>query len=542
MLHHFDSDISDIELPKRFNNPYHYTPHRLCRMAADEVRKVVEGNRERMQEIATAGKMFGVLVVRAQSGEVGFLAAFSGLLGGSNVQPFFVPPVYDMLHPDGYFKQGEAYISQINAQIDTLLGSEEYVAAMQQLNDCRASAAADEEALRCSMKIAKERRAALRPAATPEQLLEFERESQFQKAELKRLSKRLRKSISDAEAAVAVYGDKIKDLKEERKRLSAELQEWLFSRFVVYDACGNSKNLLQIFKEQRGCLPPAGAGECAAPKLLQYAYLNKLTPLCMAEFWIGAPPSGELRRDGCYYGSCKGKCEPILNFMLGGLDVEESALEKAGDRFEELDIVYEDEYILVADKPAGMLSAPGLVGGRSVQEWLTQHCGKEIFVAHRLDMSTSGLLVAAKSKEILKTLQRAFATGAVEKEYNALLDGVPACESGEISLPIAPDYMNRPRCMVDYSCGKPAVTHYKLLSNVIYDGRRCSLLALFPLTGRTHQLRVHCAHPDGLDTPIVGDELYGRPAARLMLHARRLAFVHPVTGAKMEVVSRLELL
>ena len=323
--------------------------------------------------------------------------------------------------------------------------------------------------------------------------------------------------------------------------LFRSLQRWLFEQFKVLNANGCEKSLLDIFAEHSGIIPPGGAGECAAPKLLQYAYLNSLTPIAVSEFWVGESPTGEVRRDGCFYGACKSKCEPILGFMLQGLDVEENALEKGGD-ISSVKVVYEDEHLIIVDKPSGVLSVPGVVGGTSVQQWLRDEYrhNNELFMVHRLDMATSGLLVAAKSMETFKMMQQLFASREVVKHYTALLQGVPRNSSGVVELPLAPDYMNRPRQKVDYLSGKHAVTRYELLKEVNYDGEQCALVRFTPITGRTHQLRVHAAHADGLDCPIVGDAIYGSAGKRLMLHASSLSFVHPVSGNVVNVESDIE--
>jgi tRNA pseudouridine32 synthase/23S rRNA pseudouridine746 synthase len=330
-------------------------------------------------------------------------------------------------------------------------------------------------------------------------------------------------------------------MKEERKRRSAALQRWLFERFKVLNGNGREKSLLDIFSEHSGIIPPGGAGECAAPKLLQYAYLNSLLPIAVAEFWVGESPTGEVRRDGCFYGACKSKCEPILSFMLQGLDVEENALEKGGD-ISSVKVVYEDEHLIIVNKPSGVLSVPGVVGGTSVQQWLRNEYlhSNELFMVHRLDMATSGLLVAAKSMEIFKMMQQLFASREVVKHYSALLQGVPRNSCGVVELPLAPDYSNRPRQKVDYASGKHAITRYELLKVVEHDGEQCALVRFTPVTGRTHQLRVHAAHADGLDCPIVGDAIYGSAGKRLMLHACSLSFVHPVSGNVVNVESDME--
>ncbi len=538
-LHRFTADIRIIEPPGRFNNPFHYNPHQLCQIAADEVKNYISGRKDFATEVAE-GKMFGVLVVRDDCGCLGYLAAFSGLLCGSNVQEGFVPAVFDFLNPDGYFKREEGEISDINIRIAAICDSSDYKEALDRLEICRKQAESELALMREDNRQAKILRDEMRSEGnmTPEEEALLVRDSQYRKAELKRCTKMWSEKIAEAEALFNSVKSVVERLKEERKRRSASLQEWLFSQFVMLNARGESRTLLQIFAEQRGCIPPAGAGECAAPKLLQYAYKNSLQPICMAEFWLGASPVGEVRCDGCFYGSCKGKCEPILAFMLQGLDVEKSSLEEAGERFADIPVLYEDDWLIVVDKPSGMLSVPGKVGGRSVQEWLACHFYREdIFVAHRLDMSTSGILVAAKGVEAFKAMQSLFARRLVQKSYMALLSAVPKNKEGQISLPLLPDYMHRPRQMVDVANGKVAVTLYSIVSTCDNNGKECAVAQLQPLTGRTHQLRVHCAHILGLGTPIVGDELYGLPDKRLMLHASQIAFEHPFTHKKVVLES-----
>ena len=139
MLHHFHTPVADIPLPERFTFPFCYTPHPLCVAAAKEVQAYL-GLQEAWKEELAQGKMFGVLVVRTQEGETGYLAAFSGILAGSNVHPFFVPPVYDLLQPQGFFKIEEEQISQINTRISLLEEDEEYKRQMQQLAALRQTA------------------------------------------------------------------------------------------------------------------------------------------------------------------------------------------------------------------------------------------------------------------------------------------------------------------------------------------------------------------------------------------------------------------
>ncbi len=319
------------------------------------------------------------------------------------------------------------------------------------------------------------------------------------------------------------------------KQLSQALQLWLFHQYQLWNARGEVKDLVDIWQsyydrpklQRKYPLPPGGTGDCCAPKLLQEAYRLKMKPLCMAEFWWGATTKTELRQHLNYYPACRGKCKPILTWMLQGLDVDPDP-ERLGFQRLELSIVYEDDALLVVNKPSGMLSIPGRIEDYSVQTVMSERYPGAM-VAHRLDMGTSGLLLVAKTIDVYKSLQEQFIHHIVQKKYLALLEPVktqnnhPHAPSGTITLPLRPDPMNRPRQVVDMQHGKRAVTDYEFLSD--------DLVALSPHTGRTHQLRIHCAHPDGLGRPIVGDELYGTRGERLMLHATAITFRHPVTGA-----------
>ena len=539
-FHRFKKDIDGVEFPRRFNNPFYYSPHPLCLMAADEVRAFLSGDDALLAETGK-GKMFGVLVVQTPSGETGYLMAFSGLLFGRNIYDGFVPPVYDMQSPQGYFKQEEARISSINRTVKDLEESADFKSAVEALRDIKNEAERALSETTMLFKANKEERRKKRESgmlsADDEALLT--KQSQFEKAELKRARRNWETRIEEKAAVVTSFNERIKALGAERRNRSLALQRWLFEQFVVLNANGEGKSLLEIFEEKLSALPPAGAGECAAPKLMQYAYRNSLKPLALAEFWVGESPVGEVRRDGCFYGACKSKCEPILGYMLQGLDVEESALEKGGD-ISSIKIVYEDESLLVVNKPSGVLSVPGIVGGTSVQQWLREkYSDNTLLVVHRLDMATSGLLVVAKSMQVYKMMQQLFAERKVEKHYMALLDGVPQNVKGRIELPLAPDYMNRPRQKVDYENGKSAVTCYSIIDVVKYNGKKCALVRFEPLTGRTHQLRMHAASKEGLDCPIVGDALYGKVDKRLMLHAEFLKFRHPLSGETIVVTSKV---
>lgn len=539
MFHRFKKDISSVSLPTSFNNPFHYSPHTLCVWAADELRLLLQSD-PRLAADAATGKMMGVLVVRNVAGEVGYLAGFSGLLCGGNRQAGFVPPVLDFLAPDGCFKREEAAITAINHKIAEIERSDEYHSAVEAVahSECYAheTIAARKQQYAANKKARDEKRAS--GTATAAELEALIHQSRFEKAELKRLARACNEQVESARALLLPFTQRIAALAAERKQRSAALQEWLFTQFKVLNGRGEKASLLQIFATYTGTLPPAGAGECAAPKMLHYAYENNMQPLAMAEFWVGASPTGEVRRDGFFYPSCKSKCYPILSYMLQGIDVEESALERGGDNLSAIKVVYEDDSLIVVDKPHGVLSVPGIVGGSSVQDWLrSTYKSNDIFVVHRLDMATSGLLVAARSMDVFKAMQGLFASREVEKRYVALLNGVPQQCEGEITLPLMPDYDHRPCQKVSFEEGKPAKTIFKLLRNVQCGSSECALMSLQPVTGRTHQLRVHCAHHLGLNVPIVGDALYGATAERLMLHASYVAFRHPVSGRRVEFSS-----
>ena len=538
MIHFFKQNIEGISLPEKFTFPFHYTPHPLTRIAAGEVRSYLSTRLDWQDEIGK-GKMFGVLVVRTSDGSIGYLAAFSGNLAGSNMHDFFVPPVYDLLNPDGYFRKEEAEISALNRRISDISKSDSYILAKKDLEDTKLQAssflALAKEELKRGKKERDEKRA--NGNLSPEELDVLVRESQFQKTEYKRLENSWKERLNEVEQKVKAFDTEILQLKQERKTRSAALQLWLFKQFDMFNAKGEHKDLCEIFKDTPQGLPPAGAGECALPKLLQYAYLYGLQPLAMGEFWCGMSPKDEIRHDGYFYPSCKGKCEPILKHMLVGLDVELNPL--AEDLFKDtpLNILYEDEWIVAVEKPSGMLSVPGKNDLDSVQQRLRLMYPDATgpLVVHRLDMATSGILLAAKDKDVHARLQSKFETRSISKEYIAILDGVPSQECGIIDLPICLNPLDRPRQMVDFENGKPAITEYKV--ECIKNGQ--AKVVFKPHTGRTHQLRVHSAHVSGLGCPISGDELYGNPesASRLCLHASRLVFRHPVSDKEIEIVS-----
>lgn len=538
MFHSFQTSIAGIELPRLFTYPFHYTPHPLCVMAAGEVQAYIN-KQTRWKEELDKGKMFGVLIVRTSSGQTGYLAAFSGNLCGSNSHSFFVPPVYDLLKPDGFFKIEEEQISAINHQIGQLQNCDRYLELQQKMERETVSSQQALSEARKVLKAAKEKREQRRLHRPNEnEQAAMIRESQYQKAEFKRLERYWKEQISEIKTEMESFSSQIEALKAERRNRSAALQQKLFQQFNFLNAKGETKNLCAIFEETVQKTPPAGAGECAAPKLLQYAYLSGLSPIAMAEFWWGESPKTEIRHHGYYYPSCRGKCEPILRHMLQGLNVEPAPSERYSLSQNMPEILFEDQWLLVLHKPEGVLSVPGKSEEQSIYSLLRARYPEATgpLVVHRLDMATSGLLLAAKTQEVHRHLQAQFENRSIKKRYIALLDGILPEEEGVIDLPICPDYLDRPRQMVNEELGKTAITRYQVMDRKNGQTR----IAFFPLTGRTHQLRVHAAHPLGLNCPIVGDELYGRKAERLYLHAEYLEFIHPVSGQRMVIEKKAE--
>lgn len=529
MLHFFTASIAAISLPERFTYPFCYTPHPLCLLAAEEVQRYLHQRADWAEELEQ-GKMFGVLVVQTPEGDVGYLAAFSGILAGGNKHSFFVPPIYDLLQPQGFFKKEEEQISQINLRIKELEEDNEYVVLAKQLSTLKQTAIQALNVAKQALNMAKEQREKRRSHSplTPEEEEVLRRESQFQKAEYKRAERQWKADIASLQCSLMAHEARIEELKAERKSRSSALQKQLFEQFKMLNYRGEAKTLCALFEQTAQRVPPAGAGECAAPKLLQQAYLHQWKPIAMAEFWWGKSPKNEIRQHGHFYPACKGKCEPILQHTLQGLEVDKNPMLRSLQRtFDMPEIVYEDEWMLVINKPEGLLTVPGKEDVASVYSLI----GKRYpdadgpLIVHRLDMATSGLLIIAKTKRVHQALQRLFKERLIKKRYIALLEGIVLQDQGTINLPLCLDPLDRPRQMIHAEYGKTAITDYRVLER--RDG--FTRIAFYPRTGRTHQLRVHAAHPLGLHCPIKGDELYGKKADRLYLHAEWLDFVHPVT-------------
>jgi tRNA pseudouridine32 synthase/23S rRNA pseudouridine746 synthase len=578
---------TDIEPPSELNSPFSYEPHPLCLLAAEEVKKYVRSHDELLED-AEKGEMFGVLIVRPnttprptpalpvregvitseadenslpkQGGSgwvsslpsggieggfegfcpIGFLAAYAGLLAGRNDWDWFVPPIFDAQQPDGHFKQEEAKISALNKEIEAL------------------------QAPLCPPKGGK----------VPPNL----------------------SSESESSPLRGDRGGLLLSLKHQRKQMSNDLLLWLFSQYNLINYKGEVRNVVDIWRDYHNSpkllrkfpLPPGGTGECCAPKLFQYAFQHGLEPLAVAEFWWGESPKREIRHHFQFYPACNGKCKPILTWQLQthtpnsgptpALPMREGAITSEADTPPlpkqggqgwvsplpsggagvgiYVQTLFVDDQIAVVVKPEGLLSVPGNTGEISLYDIMRQRFPNATgpMMVHRLDQATSGIIVVAKTEFAYKQLQRQFENREVKKRYVAMVQptlnpsrregentseadknslpsgGAGVGSSGTISLPLAPDYLDRPRQVVDYEEGKPAVTDYEFIGQ---EGPYYRVL-LTPHTGRTHQLRVHCAHQDGLGMPIVGDDLYGFHSDRLYLHAEYLSFTHPLTGETME--------
>ncbi len=521
-------------MPEQFTCPFCYVPDELTLSAKELVVSYLDGKEEWRDEIEQ-GKMFGVLIVKSAAGEVGFLAAFSGNLAGTNYHDFFVPPIFDFQERNGVYKKEEAEIEQLGEDIAELAHSPEVTSLRAEIEEQKRSFDTELAARKAELKRKKrlrDERRKMDVSFLDEAALV--NESQFEKAELKRFERRCKALIAAKEQALAQKYDRLAALKGLRQHKSQRLQRWLFARFKVRNALGSECSMNDIFRQTACKVPPSGAGECCAPKLLQYAYTHGFVPISMGEFWYGKSPKGEVRHHLAFYPACHAKCEPILGFMLQGLDVMPDA-ERAKE-VGEMAVLYEDEWLIVVDKPSGLCSVPGRETSDSCIGRLRRELVGDDFleVVHRLDMSTSGLLVVARDATTLRLMHQMFASRRVSKRYVAVLDGIVRQKEGVISLPLRANVDDRPRQMVDCEHGHKASTRFEVLG--YEDGR--TRVAFYPLTGRTHQLRVHAAHPEGLGVPIVGDNLYGTPSDRLLLHAERIEFIHPHTHKLMIFTSK----
>ena len=523
--------------PHAFTYPFFYTPHPLVVAAAEHLQHRLKSDATLSEELlggdAVAGKMLGVLIVKDPEGTLGYLAAYSGKLNGPR-PGWMVPAVADIHAAHTEYKLGEAELNEMTEAIEALKRDPEFVRLKAFLEDEEIRVEKELRDGRSQLKREKLERKGRREAAQAEMdsgafeafNAQLVSESITTQLQFKKFAFHQKEALEKLREEVGVWQNKLDQLKTDRRAKSNSLQAWIFEQYKFLNANGERKDLKDLFPDFEIQQPPSGAGECCAPKLLQYAYLHGYTPLCMGEFWWGKAPKNEVRKQGLFYPSCNSRCRPILGHMLEGMKVETNPLLTWSDGAE-LPIIYDDEDLVVVNKPEVMLSVPGKDIEDSafsrIQALYPEATGA--ILLHRLDMSTSGIMVFAKSPQAHKFVQKQFIKRTLKKHYIAVLDGEVEGMEGTIELPLRPDFYDLPRQMVCHEHGKPSKTHWKVLERK--DGK--TRMALFPVTGRTHQLRVHCAHPDGLNTPIYGDELYGIPANRLHLHAAAISFIHPTT-------------
>jgi tRNA pseudouridine32 synthase/23S rRNA pseudouridine746 synthase len=537
---YFQTDVSSISLPERFTFPFYYDPHPLALVAAKELQDYLSVQTDFTHDFGIdgvgVGKMFGVLIVRNAENELGYIQAFSGMMSSQTVVNGFAPPLYDILDPESYFQKKTRVLALLTEAIQSL-----------QIDPSRQSMKTQYELIETNYyQKFKEQKAKHKSDKRARKLIREEKQNNIPEEEYKFLLTHHKQESLNAQFLLKSYGEyidqelalakvkyltssiKLDALKQKRKSKSNALQQWLFDQYNFLNIYGEKRNVIDIFRNRVVDVPPSGTGDCAAPKMLQYAFSNGLNPVAMAEFWWGKSPNSEVRKHGNFYSACRGKCEPVLGHMLQGIDVDPNPFLTNQALGKILETIYEDEYICVINKPTEFLSGPGKYVTDSVQERMKDKYPESTgpLIVHRLDMSTSGLLVIGKTKEIYTQLQLQFVKRTVKKRYIALLDGVVTNDEGYIDLPLQLDINNRPYQKVEYEFGKSARTRFEVIERKAGKTK----IYFYPVTGRTHQLRVHAAHVDGLNAPIVGDDLYGVKGDRLHLHAESITFTHPVTG------------
>ena len=544
----FKSSIKGLPTDQPFDYPFYYTPSKLAQIAAEELQELLrieDGlshnfGLDRDKDGLIIGKMFGVLVVKNTEEKIGYLMAFSGKLAGKNHHPNFVPPVFDMLEEDGFFLKEIEQLNEFNRKIKLLESNPTYVSLLKQQEQLLSDSHEVLTDIRNKISIAKAARKTIRQNLIQEEEIDqntrlesLRKESIAEQSYYKNQRAHWKLQQDKLEIEIAPMLNEINSLKLDRKNQSSELQQQLFDNYIFLNNLGKQKNIGEIFSDTYTQKPPSAAGECAAPKLLQYAFLHGLHPITIAEFWWGQSPKSEIRVHGQYYPACRGKCGPILAHMLEGIEVAENPMLQNPAEGKTLEIIYQDEYLLVINKPAEFLAVPGIHIKDSVAERMKMQFPNASgpLVVHRLDMSTSGLMLIALTSDVYIDLQKQFIDRKIQKEYEALLDGTLSQDKGQIKLPLRLDIDDRPRQLVCFKHGKSALTHWEVIERK--DGR--TRVIFKPITGRTHQLRVHAAHSLGLNAPIIGDDLYGKVENRLHLHAARIIFSHPVSQEIMDI-------
>lgn len=531
---HFSTDVSSINLPNKFDYPHNYIPHKLATKATKELQEYLKNQTDFNHNFGidnpnsenALGKMFGILIVKNTNDEIGYLAAFSGKIGDNTQYKYFVPPVYDVLDKNGFYLATEEQLNQINQELSNLESNPQYLKTRKEYTSLQLL---NEKLLLEEQLKIKTRRKLRKQESKQDNQLNINEEFYLREYEVYLNAKTL-----FIKKEYARYQEQIDQFKKQRKELSAWVQTEIFKHYQFLNSEKESENLLDIFKDSKQNIP-AGSGDCCAPKLLQYAFKHDLKPICMAEFWWGKPLSTSVRKHKNFYAACTGKCKPILTHMLQGISVSENPLLEQLATKKEIDIIFEDDYLLVINKPNELLT----VSGKEIEDSVYHRIKKQYpritgpIIVHRLDMSTSGILLISKNEEIYKALQAQFINRTIKKRYVALLDGELQNNNGEINLPLRVDLNDRPKQLVCYTHGKSALTKWKTIKTK--DGK--TKVYFYPITGRTHQLRVHAAHSLGLNTPIVGDDLYGTKSDRLHLHAEYIEFTHPITKEKMSFTS-----
>jgi len=538
-------DCLEAELPKAFDYPFYYSPQKLALNATIELMDELENKSLLQHDFTKVGKMFGVLVVKNQQGNIGYLRGFSGVLMNQEKPKSFVPHIQDSLKNLEYITSEKEYINQLTTKIDQF--DIEKIKSLKKLLSHEKNINNNEiiklkQTRKKNKALRKEIREKSYHVLSPSELdileADLVKQSLYDKFICESKTKEINTKFQELKEEVELYTAPYDRLYSERKKRSKELHDLIFKSYLFLNKDLEKKSLQEIFEFNLNKRPPAGAGDCALPKMLQFAFQNKLTPLCFNEFWWGAPHKSEIRKHKNFYHACTGKCKPILNHMLKGLPVSPNPMLEERSHLFKIEKLYEDNDIIVIIKPSGILSVPG----KEIKDSVYTRVKDENLdltgpiIVHRLDQDTSGIMVLAKNERSYHNLQDQFIRRTVKKTYTALLEGFLEDDDGEISLPLRVDLDNRPHQVICYKYGKNAKTKYRVLERRVNS----TLVYFYPHTGRTHQLRVHAAHQDGLNAPIKGDDLYGKKGKRLCLHASELEFIHPVTNNPLTFTNQIE--
>ncbi len=527
----FKNSITNFTLPEKFTFPFYYEPHLLAKLAVAELQDYLIHQTDWQHNFGldatkkgeAIGKMFGVLIVQNAKKEIGYLTAFSGKLANKNVLVNFVPPVYDILDISSFFTIENKQLKDISTAIELIENNEEFIQLKQIVATNHELVSKLLSVEKEKLKLRKKERKITKNSKNYNKK-QLEAESLHDTFYFRELSIYYEDKFIKQQEELNVCQFELNRLKHSRNEKSNALHQKIITQYVFLNKDKKQKNLVEIFEELQLQIP-AGTGDCAAPKLLQYAFQHDLKPIAMAEFWWGNSATKTIRKHGNFYPSCKGKCEPILSHMLSGMELDENVLRLNLAKEKQISIIYEDAFLAVINKPTELLSVPGKHITDSVFTRMKTKYSKATgpLLVHRLDMSTSGIMLIAKTKKAHQFLQRQFIKRTIQKRYIALLDGIIKENKGKINLPLRVDLEDRPKQLVCYDFGKKALTTWKVLERK----EKQTKIQFSPITGRTHQLRVHAAHVLGLNTAIVGDDLYGKKDKRLYLHAAYIAFIHP---------------